>query len=108
MTRITVYKNEWNEYVGFRADGHADYAEAGEDIVCAAISILTLNTVNAIETFTEDAFVADSDEELGYLAFQLLQRPKKEAALLLKTMVLGLEDIAKNYENYIDFTFEEV
>ena len=28
--------------------------EEGQDIVCAAVSVLVINTVNAIEQFTDD------------------------------------------------------
>ena len=44
MISVTVYKDKNNHYTGFRCDGHAEYAEPGEDIVCSAVSVLTLNT----------------------------------------------------------------
>ena len=62
MTKVTIYKNEFDECVGFRAYGHAGYDDEGYDIVCAAISVLTINTMNAIEAFTE--------EEIGYYDLQ--------------------------------------
>ena len=54
MIRVTVEKSN-DTYVSFRSKGHAGYAPAGEDIVCAAVSALIITTVNSIETFTEDA-----------------------------------------------------
>ncbi len=48
MTKITFYKRD-GIYYGFRETGHADYAEAGEDILCAALSAMTMLIVNAIE-----------------------------------------------------------
>ena len=76
--------------------------------MCAAISVLTINTINAIEAFTEEKFSVASDEEEGYIEYRVSDRPLKETTLLLNAMILGLEDVAKNYEKYIDFTFEEV
>ena len=110
MTKVTVYKNKQNEYVGFQAVGHAGYADAGEDVVCSAISILTINTINAIETFTDDKFSLKTDEKRGSIEFRLKDVPSKETTLLLDTMVLGLQSIESNeiYEDYIDFIFEEV
>ena len=108
MTKVTIYKNELNECVGFRAYGHADYNDEGQDIVCAAISVLTINTMNAIETFTDEEFYTTSDEEEGYIEYRVSDRPAKETTLLLNTMILGLQDMVKNYENYIDLKFEEV
>ncbi len=108
MTQVTIYKNELDECVGFKAYGHAGYDEEGYDIVCAAISILTINTINAIDSFTDDRTSVVSDEDEGCIDYRLLDRPSKEATLLLDTMVLGLETMVANYENYIDLKFEEV
>ena len=109
MTKVTIYKNVKNECVGFKALGHAGYAEDGEDIVCAAISILTINTMNAIETFTNADVFLDTDEELGLIEYKI-DKPTKETSLLLDTMVLGLKTMAddENYAEYIDLLFEEV
>ena len=54
MIQITVYKNKKHEYVGFDTEGHADFSESGQDIVCAAVSALVINLVNSIERLTSD------------------------------------------------------
>ena len=109
MTKVTIYKNVKNECVGFKALGHAGYAEEGEDIVCAAISILTINTMNAIETFTDADVSLEMDEEIGFIEYRI-EEPTKETSLLLDTMVLGLQTMADDefYADYIDLIFEEV
>ncbi len=108
MTQVTIYTNELDEIVGFKADGHAGYDDSGYDIVCAAISVLTINTVNAIEAYADDRTSLITDETEGVIEYKLLDRPTAEATLLLNTMVLGLESMVQNYENYIDLKFEEV
>ena len=87
----------------FRQQGHAEYADPGQDIVCAAASVLIINTMNAIELYTEDAFSVFSDEETGMISWHLEGNPSKEAGLLLNTMILGLKGMAddENYEEYI-------
>ena len=35
--------------MGFEITGHAGYAEYGQDIVCAAVSVLALNMANSVE-----------------------------------------------------------
>ncbi len=105
MITVTVYK-ESGEYRGFRSEGHADYAEKGYDIICAAVSVLTVNTVNSIEAFTEDAMSVTADEGLVELQ---LENISKETRLLMDSMVLGLQDIQNNYGNeYIKLIFKEV
>ena len=48
MTKITIFRNHDGEYLGFDCLGHAGYADEGEDIVCAGISALVINTINSI------------------------------------------------------------
>ena len=70
MIKITVYQNAKNEYVGFLTEGHAGYAPAGEDIVCAAASMLVINTVNSIEAFTQDEASVTADDESGKIDYR--------------------------------------
>ena len=110
MIHVTIYQDKRNVCTGFQLKGHAGFAEEGQDIVCAAASVLVLNTINAINLYAEDEFSVDSDQEEGMIAFYLSDSPSKEAELLLKTMILGLEQMVddENYAEYIDLTFEEV
>lgn len=109
MTKVTIYKNDLNECVGFKVFEHAGFGEEGSDIVCAAISVLTINTMNAIEQFTDVDFTQDVDEAECSIEFKI-EKPTKETTLLLETMVLGLQTMEdnKDYEEYIDLIFEEV
>ena len=110
MIRVTIYKNEQHQCVGFEAHGHAGFSEEGQDIVCAAVSVLTINTLNAIEKFADDRTSLVSDESKGLIDYRLKGNPTREAKLLLDAMVLGLEEIAEdeNYREYMDLTYEEV
>ena len=51
MIDVTLFQNDSGDYVGFRMTGHAEYAEYGSDIVCAAVSVLVINTINSVEIF---------------------------------------------------------
>jgi len=109
MTTITVWKSRDGAYRGFHCRGHADYAEAGSDIVCAAISILVINTINSVEQFGGQKFICTQNEEEGIICFELTNLPTKETKLLLDSMLLGLEDIQKQYsETYLKLEFKEV
>ena len=109
MTTITIYWNRDKEYIGFDSMGHAEYAEEGEDIVCAGISALVQNSVNSIESFTEDMFDISTNEEIGLISFRFRDIPSHDSDLLIKSMVLGLQGIQKFYGNeYISLIFKEV
>jgi hypothetical protein len=108
MTKITVFKSD-NSYKGFECTDHAGFNRKGKDIVCASISVLTINTVNSIEKFTDDVFDLDTDEKKGYIRFSLKDVPSEKTKVLLDSMVLGLNDIASLYgDRYLHLEFEEV
>ena len=65
MTEIRIYKTESGEYLRFTCSGHAEYADYGQDIVCAAISILVINTVNSLEEFAKLRMQLETDENKG-------------------------------------------
>ena len=100
MIKVTIYKTERQEYAGFDMEGHAGYAEAGEDIVCAGVSALVINALNSIERFTDDETSCVSDEDTGSIEFRFDGTPSHDATLLLDSMILGLEEIedSNDYE----------
>ncbi len=108
MINVIVYENKNHDYVGFCSIGHAEMAEQGYDIVCAAASILMINSTNAIEEFTDDTFTRVENEEEGLLHFKLKSKPSQETKTILKTMVLGLRTMCDSYEEYINLSIEEV
>lgn len=98
MIHIIIYQNEQREYTGFRMEGHAGYAEHGQDIVCAAVSVLVINTINAVEAFTEDRSRHAVHEEKDVVCFEIVSTPISDSAqLLLRSLVLGLKGIRSEY-----------
>ncbi len=97
MIEVTVYRNQGRKPVGVRLFGHAGYAERGKDIVCAAVSILVINTLNAIENFTDDQLDCDMDEKVGCIDFKIVSEVSEGGELLLNALLLGLESIQKTY-----------
>ena len=108
MINVIVYEDTNHDYVGFCSIGHAEMAEQGYDIVCASASILMINSVNAIETFTNNTFTLVENEEEGLLHFRLETSPSQETKTILKTMVLGIRTMCDSYEEYINLSIEEV
>ena len=108
MIRFTeLVKN--GQTAGFCCEGHAMFAQEGQDIICSAVSVLTINTVNSIESLTEDAFSAEQAEDGGYLRMELSQAPSGEAQLLLKSLLLGIQSIQEAYgEEFLSVSSEEL
>ena len=53
MTKVIIQKTENGNYKGFTCKGHSDFAAKGEDIVCASISALVINTINSMENMLQ-------------------------------------------------------
>ncbi len=96
-------------YRGIEIKGHADYAPEGEDIICAAVSALALNFYNSVETFTEDDFQGSAGEYELQFGFRFTSQISPESRLLMNSLVLGLQNIEKDYgKSHIIIRFEEV
>ena len=48
MIKVVFYKSGMR-YYGFHVSGHAGYDDSGKDIVCAAVSAMTMLVINTIE-----------------------------------------------------------
>lgn len=112
MTKIVIKKTRHGEYLGFTCMGHAGHAEAAKtdrDVVCAAISVLVINTLNALDAFTDVRMQVESDEAEGLVQCQFEGLLEEKAEVLMDAMVLGLKDISKEYgTRFCKLKFEEV
>ena len=105
-----VFSREGERYTGFRASGHSGYAEAGSDIVCAAVSVLGCTCVNSLEAVcgvTPD--ITENDD--GILAFTLPHpldgQRAHDAQVLMAALHQGIADIARQYPRYVTLSIQE-
>ena len=107
MIRISFKYDDTGCPTAFRCTGHAGYAAKGRDIICASVSVLTINTVNSIEQFTDDEFDLETDEKRGYMMFSFKNEPSEDGRLLLKSLELGIkgiiEDNGKRFINLVEW-----
>ena len=99
MIRVTWFASGDSQRA-FVCAGQSGYAQEGEDIVCAAVSALTVNCVNALESVAHVR--PDVKKGQGFLAVRL---PKdcesRDAQVLLLSLKQGLRDICAQYPAYI-------
>lgn len=109
MIQITVFCDSAKGYRGYEVSGHAGYAEEGSDIICAAVSVLTQNTANSIERFTSDSIQGKASEDGGYLKVMFPDGLGRESALLMDSMIFGLQAVRECYgKRYVNIRFKEV
>lgn len=88
---------------GFEVSGHGDYGPYGQDIVCAAVSILAITTVNSLLTQVGQVMVKSSEE--GLVSCRLPEDLDKmgsiKAQAILKTLEIGLNGVKIEYPKHI-------
>lgn len=84
-----------NKYHSFSCTGHAGYAKHGNDIVCAAVSILVFNTANSIEKLSDCDFKSENSGQI--ITYRFISEPDEKATVLMDALVLGLKSIQKEY-----------
>jgi uncharacterized protein YsxB (DUF464 family) len=110
MTTIAFYK-AGGFYYGFEEQGHTGYAEAGEDILCSALSSMTMLIINAIEVSYASSVDYTIDEEtadIKLIAKSALPKyekdEKKQYAVsgLIQAYYYQLMDLIEDYYDYLD------
>jgi len=103
-------------YYGFEETGHAGYAESGDDIVCSAVSAMTMLVINAIEvSYASDVeYTIDEDSaDIRVIArgalpeFSEDEKKRYAVAGIIEAYYLQLNDMLEEYYEYIDVSESE-
>lgn len=108
MTKIEILKKN-GRIVKYKATGHAEYANHGEDIVCAAISTnlqLPLAGLTEILGLIPKFEISDGNLEVDIRGLDL-QNKDREVSILLESMLLMLKELTKEYPKYLKLVEKE-
>ena len=110
-TTVTFMKRSDGALIGYSAIGHSGYAEAGADIVCAAISALTQTTLNGLANVLKAPVMFDIDDQRAFIEAELTPEASEaqieQAQLLLVTLLEGLQAIQRGYPRNVRIIFKE-
>ena len=110
-TTVTFMKRSDGALIGYSAIGHSGYAEAGADIVCAAISALTQTTLNGLANVLKAPVMFDQDDDGAFIEAKLTpeatENQVQQAQLLLVTLLEGLQAIQRAYPRNLRIIFKE-
>ena len=110
MTKITFYKSG-GFYYGFEENGHTGYGESGEDILCSALSSMTMLIINAIEvSYASDVqyTIDEKTTDIKLICKSALPKyesdEKKQYAVsgLIQAYFFQLMDLVEDYYEYLD------
>ena len=110
MTKVVFFKSN-GAFWGFEEQGHTGYAESGSDILCAALSSMTMLVVNAIEvSYASDVSYEIDEETTNVRVTSRSALPnwetdeKKRYAIsgLIMAYYYQLNDLVEDYYEYLD------
>lgn len=95
MTKVTIYR-ENDSITGYCLDGHTGFALEGSDIVCSALSMLSITCANALERLAGAEI--DCEQREGFLMVRLRPNQINEKTdLIFRLFELGARDIQAEY-----------
>ena len=109
MTKITFFKRDGIFY-GFRENGHTGYGESGDDILCSALSAMTMLIINTVEIsyasrvdYTTDEETADIELKVPAALPDFEEDEKKRYAIsgLIQGYFFQLNDLVEDYYDYL-------
>ena len=107
MTRCEFFR-EGDRITGFSVSGHSGYAEAGSDIVCAAVSaVVTMAEATINDVLGAKAKVRVKDEQARIsLTLPTSCDEEESVQAVLTGMMLTLCGMRDDYPDYIEVVME--
>ena len=110
MTTVVFYKSDGTFY-GFEEQGHTGFAESGDDILCSALSSMTMLIINAIEvSYACDVeyTIDEKTTDIRVIAKSALPKYEKDekkrfaVSGLIQAYFFQLMDLVEEYYEYLD------
>ena len=109
MTKIVFFRSD-GFYYGFEEQGHTGYGEEGDDVLCAALSAMTMLIINTVEIsyasrvdYTIDEETADIELKVPAALPDFEEDEKKRYAIsgLIQGYFFQLNDLVEDYYDYL-------
>ena len=110
MTKLVFFRTG-GVFYGFEEQGHTGYGEEGDDVLCAALSAMTMLIINTIEVAYASSIDFTIDEETTNIKVRSKAAlPEYEEDELKRYAVSGIflayykqiEDMLEEYYDYLD------
>ena len=110
MTKLVFFRSG-GVFYGFEEQGHTGYGEEGDDVLCAALSAMTMLIINTVEVAYSSSIDFTIDEETTNIKVRSKAAlPEYEEDELKRYAVSGIflayykqiEDMLEEYYDYLD------
>ena len=110
MTKVVFFKSN-GVFWGFEEQGHSGFASSGNDILCSAISAMTMLVINTVEVSYASEVDYDIDEETTNIrvaargALPSYENDEKKR-FAISGLIMGyyyqLNDLVEEYYDYLE------
>ncbi|WP_080146210.1 ribosomal-processing cysteine protease Prp [Marinilactibacillus piezotolerans] len=109
MIQAQFHRLKNNQINFIEISGHAESGPYGQDLVCAAVSALSIGTINSLTELVQLDLEIEMDQENGgYLSARLPESQTDEqeqaAQTLLESLLLSLNSVQEESPEYIKIT----
>ena len=110
MTKITFFKRD-GVFFGFKENGHTGFGEEGDDVLCAAISAMTMLIINTVEISYASNVDYKIDEETTDVTLKVMSalpefetddRKRFAVAGLIQGYYYQLMDLVEDYYDFLE------
>ena len=110
MTKIRFFRSD-GVFYGFEEQGHSGYGEAGDDVLCAALSAMTMLIVNTVEIAYASDIEYAVDEGATHISvrskaalpeFEEDEKKRYAVSGVFMAYYYQLNDMLEEYYDYLD------
>ena len=116
MTKVVFFRSG-GVFYGFEEQGHTGFAEEGNDILCAALSAMTMLIINTVEvayasdveyTIDEGATHIMVRSKSALLEFEEDERKRYAISGLFLSYFYQLNELREEYYDYLDVEVKDI
>ena len=116
MTKVVFFRSG-GVFYGFEEQGHTGFGQEGDDILCAALSAMTMLIINTIEVaYASDVEYTIDDEttnirvrsKAALLEFEEDERKRYAVSGLFMSYFYQLNELLEEYYEFLDVEVKDV
>ena len=116
MTKIVFYRSG-GVFYGFEEQGHTGFGEEGNDILCAALSAMTMLIINSIEIAYASDVEYEIDEKTTDIRvrcraalpqFEDDERKRYAVSGIFTAYYYQLNDMLEEYYDFLDVSIKDI
>ena len=116
MTKVVFFKSN-DVFWGFEEQGHSGFASSGEDILCSAISAMTMLVINTIEVAYSSNVEYTVDDGAAHIMvrskaalpeFEEDERKRYAVSGIFLSYFYQLNDLREEYYDFLDVEVKDI